>query len=131
MPIGPTVRPLLALIVALAAAAQITWQVAATLRWDAFIAGVRHELASHRGYLAYDTAFAPGTPIGPAAGSLLATSWTLPQLSIALAPGGRVATIIGNPPPIGWQSFDPTRPAELPPAAGIDYTDYAKALATP
>jgi len=131
LPIRPTVRPLLAVIVALAAAAQITWQVAATLRWDAFIAGVRHELASHRGYLPFETAFAPGTPIGPAAGAILATGWTFPQLSIALAPGGQVATIIGNPPPIGWQSFDPTRPTELPRAAGIDYSDYVKALATP
>ena len=130
LPIRPTIRPLLALVVALATTAQITWQVAATLRWDAFIAGVRHELATHRGYLAYEAAFAPGTPVGPAAGALLATGWTFPQLSIALAPGGRVATIIGNPTPIGWQSFDPTRPAALPPATGIDYSEYVRALET-
>jgi hypothetical protein len=130
LPIPPAARPLLAAILALAAAAQITWQVAATVRWNGFIAEVGRELASGRGYVPYETAFARGTAIGPAARDILATGWTFPYLSIALAPGGAVATIIGNPLPIGWQAFDPTRAAALPPAVGIDYADYVKALGT-
>ena len=129
--IGPTARPLLAIIVALATAAQITWQVAATLRWSAFIAEIRQVLENTRGYVPYETAFAVDTPIGPAAFDIGDRLDLFPQLSIALAPGGRVATIIGNPLPIRWQAFDPTRPAKLPAATGIDYSDYVKALTTP
>jgi hypothetical protein len=128
LPIRPTVRPLLALIVGLAAAAQITWQVTATMRWHAFVAEFRRELASNHGYIPYETAFAPGTPIGPAARSILASHWTFIDFSIAIAPHGRVATIIGNPLPKGSDPFDPTRPAALPKFPGIDYSDYVKAL---
>ena len=129
LPIRPSARAMLVLVFAMAATAQITWQVAATLRWNAFIADVRDQLASRRGFVPYETAFAPGTPTGPAARDILSTSWTFPQLSIVLAPGGRVAAIIGNPLPIGWQSFEPIRASELPPATGVEYSQYIKALA--
>ena len=86
------------------------------------------QLASNRGYVPYETAFAPGTPVGPAARRILATPWTFPQLSIALAPGGRVATIIGNPPSIASPAVAP--PVALPPIPGVDYSAYLKALAT-
>jgi hypothetical protein len=132
LPMRPTARPLLALIVGLAAAAQITWQVTATMRWSAFVAEFRRELASNHGYVPYEMAFAPGMPIGPAARSILASRWTFIDFSIAIAPHGRVATIIGNPLPKGWDPFDPTRPAALPRFPGIDYSDYVRALpATP
>jgi len=102
------------------------------MRWSTFVAEARRELASNRGYVPYETAFAPGTPIGPAARSILASHWTFLDFSIAIAPEGRVATIIGNPLPKGSQAFDPRRPDTLPRIPGIDYSEYVKALpATP
>ena len=128
LPIRPTVRPLLALIVGLAAAAQITWHVTATMRWSAFVAEARRQIASSHGYVPYETAFAPGTPIGPAARSILASHWTFLDFSIAIAPERRVATIIENPLPKGSQAFDPKRPDTLPKIPGMDYSGYVKAL---
>ena len=40
----------------------------------------------------------------------------LGEFLVRMTGGGRVATIIGNPLPIAWQSFDPTLPMALLPA---------------
>ena len=126
--IRPSVRPLLMAIGAMAAMAQITWQISATAQWNSFLAQMRHQLAIGRGYIPYEAATGARIVAAPAARDLLATTWTFPQLSIALAPQGRVASIIGNPEPIGWQAFDPRRPASLPRIEGVDYTAYLSAL---
>jgi len=126
--ISSTVRPMLSVVVALAAASQITWQVGATFRWREFLDEFRQELAMHQGFVPYETAFGSGTTAQAPAYRILSTRWTFTGLSIALAPGGQVATIVGNPDPVGWQAFDPTNPAELPHIAGVDYSRYVKAL---
>ncbi len=128
LPVPSTARPMLAMIVALTAVSQITWQVAATAKWDQFVDDFRQVLATDRGFVPYDTAFGSGTTNPPSVLSLLVTDWTLPSLSIALAPQGHVSSIVGNPGPILWQPFDPADPAALPRIAGVDYTAYLDAL---
>ena len=106
-----------------------TWQIAATVRWNEFIDRVRQMQASHYGLVAFETAFGPEETTGQSAMEILATDWTFPLLSIALAPHGRVAMIIGNPPSCRWQyCFNVTRSTVLPRVAGIDYSDYLTAL---
>lgn len=128
LPVPSTVRPMLAMIVALTAVSQTTWQIAATVKWDQFVDDFRQVLANDRGFVAFDTAFGSGGTNRPSALSLLITDWTLPSLSIALAPQGHVSSIVGNPGPISWQPFDPADPAALPRITGVDYTAYLDAL---
>jgi hypothetical protein len=128
LPVPSTARPMLAMIVALTAVSQTTWQIAATVKWDQFVDDFRQVLANDRGFVPFDTAFGSGGTNRPSALSLLVTDWTLPSLSIALAPQGHVSSIVGNPGPISWQPFDPADPAALPRITGVDYTAYLDAL---
>src|SRR5262249_44690177 len=90
LPASPLVRPLLVTILLLAAAAQITWHIAATERWREFLEHTRERLATAPpGLLPYEAAF--DRTARPPAFAMLASGWTLPELSIALSPGGRVS----------------------------------------
>jgi hypothetical protein len=123
LPIPSSARSLLFAIGAFAAAAQITWQTAATIRWDEFLDGFDHRLVASQGLVAYETAFAPGVLGSTPATEIAASAWTFPAMSIVLAPGGHVRAIISNPRG-AWQPFDPANPASLPSVPGIDYQDY-------
>src|SRR5439155_1677473 len=98
--------------------------------------GVNWPLSLFRGVLAGGSGLMPfeQTPlaqqrIGLQAVRPLGWAWTDPLLSIVLAPHGQVAAIVSAPSTVGWQPFDPSRPDDLPPVPGIDYSRYREALA--
>jgi len=85
-------------------------------------------LASHKGYVPWQTVLADSRPEQAARLRRLSWFWTNPILSILLAPEGRVATIVGPVNERRWQPFDPKDLDALPEAPQFDYTAYAAAL---
>ena len=80
---------------------------AATAGWLGYTQAMRTALASGRGVLPWRTALADLPPREAHAMSRYAWPWTTPLMSLWLAPGSRVATVIANPPGVAWQPFAP------------------------
>jgi hypothetical protein len=113
------------------ATAQLVWNVAAASYWRSYLDVFRGELAAHAGLVAYnDTLLARPVVNGRPVASLN-WGWTMPTMSILLAPGGQVRSIVANPKGwIAWEPFDSANPERLPPLAryGVSYAAYAAAL---
>ena len=109
--------------------AQITWQTVATAQWYGYTRVFREELAHHTGLVAYETSGLARDRVGIQALDNLTWNYTNALLSIVLAPGGQVSSIIAVPKGM-WQPFDPTDPRALPDLAryGVDYSRYVEAL---
>ncbi len=109
--------------------AQSLWHISAVWQWHGFVGAWRSELATHSGPVALkDTTFG-GQPIGHQAMNF-DWNWANPDLSLMLAPNGRVKSIILPPSRAGWHPFDPLNPEALPKLQqyGLNYDDYIKSL---
>jgi hypothetical protein len=96
-----------ATLVAMLGLAIATADGAATAGWLSYTAAMRTALATGRGVVPWRDALAH-VPT-PQASVLLryAWPWTTPLMSVWLAPGPVISTIITNPPGVAWQPFDP------------------------
>jgi hypothetical protein len=109
--------------------AQSLWHIAATWQWQGFVGIWRGVLASQTGAVSLsdiplDARFLQGQALR------FDWNWANPDLSIMLAPGGKVRAIILPRTRPAWQPFDPLNPQELPDLQryGVDYGEYARAL---
>jgi hypothetical protein len=101
-------------VVAILASAQAVWHVAAVREWRHYLDVFRSEVAIGRGLIPYEESRLSHPSEGghPIAG--LNWGWTMPTMSILLAPDGDVRAIVRNPTSNAWQPFDPGVPFELP-----------------
>jgi hypothetical protein len=107
--------------------AQSLWHISTTWQWNEFVGTFRGVLAAQKGpiYL-HDTAL--NRP--PVEGHVLTFDWdwAMPSLSIMLAPGGRVRSIMlpESKHSYGLNALDLS---QLPPLQkfGVNYSDYVKA----
>jgi len=109
--------------------AQSLWMIAATWQWHGFVGVWRGMLATYRGpVLLKNTSF--GTPSTQGQTLNFDWYWANPNLSILLAPNGKVQSIILSGVTPSWQPFDPRDPEQLPKLQryGVNYDDYVKAL---
>jgi len=114
---------------AVIAAIAVVWHVNATYQWSRYLAIVRGMLDAGRGFVDWDTALATRTPAERRLLETMTHTWTISPLSIALAPGGRVKSILGHTAPRDWRPFDPRDPGALPASRFWDLSAYRKALA--
>jgi hypothetical protein len=122
-------RRLLTVVLALIAAAQITWHMAATAQWAGFLTMYRAALSERPGLIVFETTPMARPAIGIQVLRPLTWAWTNPWMSVALAPGGRVAAIIANAGGRASGDLDPSRPGGLLPIAGVDYAEFVAAEA--
>jgi len=118
----------LATLAATALAIQSLWTLAATLQWWGYLGVVRGVLESRDGLVdRQDTPLAQARLGSQALG--FTWSWTLPDLSLALADGGVVRTLLFDSQSryIPWHPADPAALPQLE-AYGVDYGPYLQAL---
>ncbi len=108
---------------------QMTWQTVATAQWYGYTRVFREQLDRHTGFIPYESSELARERIGIQALRNLTWNYTNPLMSIALAPSGQVASIVGVPKGM-WQLFDPTDPEALPKLGryGVDYSRYLQSL---
>ena len=116
-------------IVAILAVASGLWHTAATRYWVEYVDAFRNVLAGHRGFVAWDPALASLPPGEARLLRAMAHGWIEPSVSIVLAKGGEVRTILGPSHADGWQAFYPETPETLPRAKFWRYHEYLRALA--
>jgi hypothetical protein len=119
--------PVIGVIVALAIG-QLGCQAIATWYWSEFVTSFESVLANRRGLVAWREALASLPVENAKTLRRMDWRWTNPTLSLLLAPGGKVATVIDVSEP-GWEPFDPADPNELPQSPLIDTASYRAALA--
>jgi len=119
--------PTIGVIVALAAG-QLGCQAYGTWYWSRYITSFETVLAGHRGLVSWSDALASLPKAETKALWRMSWGWTNPTMSVLLAPGGKVATIIDVSEPT-WEPFDPAKPDELPQSRLIDTAPYREALA--
>ena len=116
------------------AAAQTTWFAFATWHWIGYFSLVRREVSSASGLRAFEETRLGQPLVDGHPAATMNWGWTMPTLSILVAPGGVVRAIIANPlAERGWQPFDPRNPDSLPRLQhyGVDYGAYLAALRGP
>jgi hypothetical protein len=109
--------------------AQSLWHIAATWQWQEFVGVWRSELASQAGAVSLsDIPWDTGSRQAQAL--RFDWNWADPDLSIMLAPGGRVRAMILPGARPAWRPFDPLDPQALPNLQryGVDYSNYVVAL---
>jgi hypothetical protein len=111
-------------VVALLGIFQCAWHLQASHQWTGYLRVFRAELATHDGFVPVQATALAKRLDGRQVIEKFNWGWSLPQMSILLAPGGQVRSIIGNPE--NDRILDPTDPAQLPDLAryGIDYAQY-------
>jgi hypothetical protein len=114
--------------VGVVAAAAFAWHLVAIRHWTDFLADYASVLARHRGLVPWSAAVA-SAPEGGWRLRKFAPGWRAPTLSILLAPGGRVTTLIAAPPGQAWTPFDPAKPEQIPRSRFYDLEPYLRALA--
>ena len=123
-------QPPVAALVLVLALGQIGWQALGVVYWDRFVATFETILTANVGFVPWRQALASMTPRQRRGTDRLSWGWTNGQVSIVLAPEGRVSTIIGVSDEDHWQPFDPIRPDQLPVAPQFNYARYLRALGT-
>jgi len=88
----------------------------------------RARLSAAQGLVPWELTVATGDAERDRRWTLLKWSWTMPIMSIILADGGAVKSIVAAPASTPWLPFDPANAAELPAVRGIDYAPYFQAL---
>jgi hypothetical protein len=116
-------------VLAMLAFAQLSWQALAAGQWHGYTTVFRSELAARRGFVSFDSSGLARPQSGIQVIRDLTWEYTVPLLSIALAPSGKVSTIIGVRGDVWWP-FDPMEPCSLPRLEryGVDYSQYLQAL---
>lgn len=123
-------RPPVAALVLLLALGQIGWQAIGIAFWDRFVVKFETILNANVGFVPWTKAIAAMPQQQRREFERLSWGWTNGQLSVVLAPEGRVSTIIGVRYLDSWQPFDPERPDQLPAAPQFNYDRYLQALGT-
>jgi hypothetical protein len=118
-------------IVLILGVAGAAWNIAAARDWAHYTRSFRAELARHQGLVPWETAIGELGPTDAARFTRLNFAWTTPELSIVLAPGGDVHTILDDPPRTGWRPFDPAVAAALPAGTGFSTQRYQAAPQAP
>ena len=117
----------LAVVLALCIA-QWTWDVAATLRWRAYLANLGTRLSAARGLVPWELAARDENRERQYAWTMMSLGWNMPSFCIAISNGAPVRSLIAAPLDSPWQPFDPLKPEQLPKIRGVDYTPYLQAL---
>jgi len=123
-------RPTTLVVIAALACAQLSWDLAATDRWRAYMADVRSRLARSEGLISWEQALALGNADKNRLWQAMSFGWTMPSFSVILQSGTPVRSLIAAPKGMPWQPFDPSNVDNLPRIRGVDYTPYVDAMKT-
>jgi hypothetical protein len=120
--------PAALIVTAALACAQISWDLAATQHWRAYIVDVRTRLAVSDGLISWEHALGSGDAQKNEIWRAMHFAWVMPSLSIVLQSGISVRSIIAAPEGSSWQPFDPSNLSDLPRIRGVDYLPYLRAM---
>jgi hypothetical protein len=111
-------------------ATQTVADVAATRRWNAYVADLQSRLVNGRGLIPWETTLHTANERADINWRLTQIGWVVPYDSIVYAPNGVVHAIISSPLGTTYRPLDPEQPDHLPRLRDINYGPYLGFLAT-
>jgi hypothetical protein len=121
-------RPATFTIIAALGVAQATADIAATWRWQAYVADLDSRLQSSRGLIRWEDTLNTGDAAKDTNWRLMSIEWVIPLMSIAMARNGVVTTMINTRPDIAFRPMDASRPDQFPVIRGVDFSPYRAAI---
>lgn len=110
------------------AVGSLGWLFVAMSLWGRCVDDARSVLSSRAGLISWEQTLAVIPPSDRRLFSRFMWGWNHASMSMLLAPGGRVASLIDARPDVPWQPFDPTDPSQLPQSTLIRPDAYIEAL---
>jgi hypothetical protein len=110
-------------------ATQTVADVAATRRWNAYVADLQSRLVNGRGLIPWETTLHTANERADINWQLTLIGWVVPYDSIVYAPNGVVRAIISSPLGTTYRPLDPEQPDHLPRLRDINYGPYVRSLA--
>jgi hypothetical protein len=118
-------------VCAILGASCLAWHAIEVRYWSIYLGTVRGVLAESRGLvLPRDVAAGLGVR-DRAIVRNMSWHWAFPELSLVLAPAGKVSAIIARERPVPWKTWDPREPDQVPRSRFFDISPYRAALARP
>jgi hypothetical protein len=125
----PWMQPTTIFILALLCVTQTAADMAATVRWDAYIVDLQSRLAHGHGLIPWEATLHTPDKRVDINWRLMNIGWVVPFNSIIFARNGVVSVIIDSPIGTTFQPLNQKQPDHLPKLRGIDYTPYKRSLA--
>ena len=125
----PWMQPTTIFILVLLCVTQTAADIAATVRWDAYVVDLRSRLAHGHGLIPWEVTLHTADERVDINWRLMNIGWVVPFNSVIFAPNGVVSVIIDSPIGTTFQPLNQKRPDHLPKLRGIDYMPYKRFLA--
>ncbi len=125
IPPARLVTPPAALILLGLLLTQTTMQLAMTARWEAYTQDMRVLVSRPRGAIAFADASRMINPAGTRFRAELLKSWSVEPLSIVLAPGGLVLSVLEPKPGEPFVPYRLDRPNDFPRVPGLDWSHFS------
>jgi len=122
-------QPAALAIIAALSVAQATADIAASMRWRAYVTDLQTRLATSRGLIHWDDTVNTGDAVKDTNWRLMSVQWVIPLISIAFAKNGMVTTMISAGPSVGFRPIEASRPDQFPALRGVDFSPFRAALA--
>ncbi len=121
-------QPGICLIVAMLMLLHAGADLAATMRWRAYVADLQSRLSQGRGLVRWNDTLVTGDAQRDVNWRLMSIEWVIPLVSIAFARDGIVQTLIDPRPEMTFRPVDPNKPDRMPALRGIDFAPYQAAM---
>ena len=121
-------QPGICLIVAMLMLLHAGADLAATMRWRAYVADLQSRLSQGRGLVRWNDTLVTGDAQRDVNWRLMSIEWVIPLVSIAFARDGIVQTLIDARPEMTFRPVDPNKPDRMPAMRGIDFAPYQAAM---
>ncbi len=110
------------MIIAVLAFSQIAWNFLATAQWRRYLDVFQETLMTQKGFIPYERSGMTPDDLRKRGMTNMSWGWTEPGLSILLAPGGKIRTVIEANPCSPWFPFDPHDPSHRPDLSSYGFT---------
>jgi hypothetical protein len=105
-------------------ATQAMADIAATRRWNDYVAELQSRLTRERGLIPWETAMNTSNERANINWRLFTMQWVAPYTCIIFAPNGIVTSMVDLPKSLTFRPLDPERPDRLPKLRGINFEPY-------
>lgn len=120
-------RPPVLAVCAMLGASSLVWHAFEVKYWSLYLDTIRKVLVEQRGLVRPQAIEAALAPRERDIFRAMAWDWVFPELSVVLAPGGKIVAIIARERPVHWRTWDPADAAQVPKSRYWDASGYRAA----
>ena len=121
-------RPAALLVISVLGVTQAAADIAATVRWRAYVADLQSRLTTTSGLIRWEDTLVTGDLKQDINWRLMSMEWVIPLVCIVFSKDGLVTSMVDPRPEMTFRPVDPNRPDRFPVLRGIDFSPYRAAV---